>query len=199
MSSSHEQFHCFIALSTVGKNEDSCYQAIPEVLLKQGKVKNPYPNVDAHSFLVKALGDCFWSDFPSSIRPFCIILCIDCSTYLLKSLYCSVECAWWISKYKISRSLKSWSRSQWEKMKGGLAGSWQTVSPFFVVSFKITDWNHVDRNMGIQGVCVCAHVFFFRTQTSFDKSRWPVTKTLLTCCSILGILPSWHRDYFIRH
>jgi len=28
---------------------DSCYQAIPEVLLKQGKVKNPYPNVDAHS------------------------------------------------------------------------------------------------------------------------------------------------------
>lgn len=36
-------------------DEDSCYQAIPEVLLKQGKVKNPYPNVDAHSFLVKAL------------------------------------------------------------------------------------------------------------------------------------------------
>lgn len=25
------------------------------MLLKQGKVKNPYPNVDAHSFLVKAL------------------------------------------------------------------------------------------------------------------------------------------------
>ncbi|CAK9107391.1 Probable citrate synthase 1 [Durusdinium trenchii] len=28
---------------------DSCYQAIPPVLLKQGKVKNPFPNVDAHS------------------------------------------------------------------------------------------------------------------------------------------------------
>jgi len=28
---------------------DACYQAIPPVLLKQGKVKNPYPNVDAHS------------------------------------------------------------------------------------------------------------------------------------------------------
>jgi len=28
---------------------DACYQAIPEVLNKQGKVKNPNPNVDAHS------------------------------------------------------------------------------------------------------------------------------------------------------
>merc|ERR1719375_109627 len=28
---------------------DACYQAIPEVLEKQGKVKNPNPNVDAHS------------------------------------------------------------------------------------------------------------------------------------------------------
>ena len=28
---------------------DACYQAIPPLLLKQGKVKNPYPNVDAHS------------------------------------------------------------------------------------------------------------------------------------------------------
>lgn len=28
---------------------DACYHAIPPVLLKQGKVKNPYPNVDAHS------------------------------------------------------------------------------------------------------------------------------------------------------
>merc|ERR1712048_285197 len=28
---------------------DACYQAIPEVLEKTGKVKNPYPNVDAHS------------------------------------------------------------------------------------------------------------------------------------------------------
>merc|ERR1719230_2571662 len=28
---------------------DACYQAIPKVLEKQGKVKNPYPNVDAHS------------------------------------------------------------------------------------------------------------------------------------------------------
>ena len=145
------------------------------MLLKQGKVKNPYPNVDAHSFLVKALGDCFWSDFPSSIRPFCIILCIDFSTYVLKSLYCSVECAWWISKYHKTwhpclvstkgtnplDSMKIWSRSQWEKMKGGLAGSWQKKkSPFFLVSFKITVWNHVDRNMGIQGACVCAHVFF---------------------------------------
>merc|ERR1712217_573191 len=28
---------------------DAVYQAIPKVLEKQGKVKNPYPNVDAHS------------------------------------------------------------------------------------------------------------------------------------------------------
>lgn len=28
---------------------DNCYQVIPDVLLKHGKVKNPYPNVDAHS------------------------------------------------------------------------------------------------------------------------------------------------------
>ncbi|CAJ1436655.1 unnamed protein product [Effrenium voratum] len=28
---------------------DACYQAIPPVLEKQGKVKNPFPNVDAHS------------------------------------------------------------------------------------------------------------------------------------------------------
>merc|ERR1712066_636511 len=28
---------------------DACYQAIPPVLEKTGKVKNPYPNVDAHS------------------------------------------------------------------------------------------------------------------------------------------------------
>mmetsp|Transcript_41607 Transcript_41607/g.99084 ORF Transcript_41607/g.99084 Transcript_41607/m.99084 type:complete len:477 (-) Transcript_41607:73-1503(-) len=28
---------------------DACYQAIPKVLEKQGKVKNPFPNVDAHS------------------------------------------------------------------------------------------------------------------------------------------------------
>jgi len=28
---------------------DSCYQAIPQVLAKTGKVKNPFPNVDAHS------------------------------------------------------------------------------------------------------------------------------------------------------
>ena len=28
---------------------DNCYQVIPDVLSKQGKVKNPYPNVDAHS------------------------------------------------------------------------------------------------------------------------------------------------------
>lgn len=28
---------------------DACYQAIPEVLEATGKVKNPYPNVDAHS------------------------------------------------------------------------------------------------------------------------------------------------------
>jgi len=28
---------------------DACYQAIPELLEKKGKVKNPFPNVDAHS------------------------------------------------------------------------------------------------------------------------------------------------------
>jgi len=28
---------------------DACYQAIPTVLEKGGKVKNPFPNVDAHS------------------------------------------------------------------------------------------------------------------------------------------------------
>jgi citrate synthase len=28
---------------------DACYQAIPELLQKKGKVKNPFPNVDAHS------------------------------------------------------------------------------------------------------------------------------------------------------
>merc|ERR1719437_203545 len=28
---------------------DACYQAIPPVLEKTGKIKNPYPNVDAHS------------------------------------------------------------------------------------------------------------------------------------------------------
>merc|ERR1711879_306158 len=28
---------------------DACYQAIPPMLEKTGKVKNPYPNVDAHS------------------------------------------------------------------------------------------------------------------------------------------------------
>merc|ERR1712187_996239 len=28
---------------------DACYKAIPPVLEKTGKVKNPYPNVDAHS------------------------------------------------------------------------------------------------------------------------------------------------------
>merc|ERR1711920_1033947 len=28
---------------------DAVFKAIPKVLLKQGKVKNPYPNVDAHS------------------------------------------------------------------------------------------------------------------------------------------------------
>merc|ERR1711920_241982 len=28
---------------------DACYQAIPELLQKQGKVKNPFLNVDAHS------------------------------------------------------------------------------------------------------------------------------------------------------
>lgn len=28
---------------------DACFQAIPEVLEATGKVKNPYPNVDAHS------------------------------------------------------------------------------------------------------------------------------------------------------
>merc|ERR1712066_785906 len=28
---------------------DACYQAIPTVLEKTGKVKNPYPNVDCHS------------------------------------------------------------------------------------------------------------------------------------------------------
>merc|ERR1712039_378460 len=28
---------------------DACYQAIPPVLEKSGKIKNPYPNVDAHS------------------------------------------------------------------------------------------------------------------------------------------------------
>jgi len=28
---------------------DACFHAVPEVLAKTGKVKNPYPNVDCHS------------------------------------------------------------------------------------------------------------------------------------------------------
>ena len=40
-------------------NQPPGYHAIPPVLLKQGKVKNPYPNVDAHSGQLMFLGDLF--------------------------------------------------------------------------------------------------------------------------------------------
>ena len=42
------------------------YHAIPPVLLKQGKVKNPYPNVDAHSGQLMSLGRFVLSRFAKS-------------------------------------------------------------------------------------------------------------------------------------
>jgi citrate synthase len=50
------------ALKNLGDDElfklvDLCYQVIPNVLKKHGKVKNPYPNVDGHSgVLLKYFG-----------------------------------------------------------------------------------------------------------------------------------------------
>lgn len=120
-------------------------------------------------------GGLFLIRFPILHKTFCIILCIDCSTYVLKSLYCSVECAWWISKYHKTK------HDTCAKHKGDKSLL-----------------NHVDRNMGTQGVCVCAYVFFSHSNI-FWKIQVASDKTLFICCIVGIILPSWHRDYFIRH
>lgn len=45
------------------------YKIVPNVLLEQGKAKNPWPNVDAHSGVLlqvcRRIGQTYWSTLPT--------------------------------------------------------------------------------------------------------------------------------------
>merc|ERR1712151_589395 len=62
---------------------DAVYQSIPKVLEKQGKVKNPYPNVDAHSGQLMYYYNLKEQNYYTVI--FAVSRCIGCMTQLVWS------------------------------------------------------------------------------------------------------------------
>jgi len=60
---------------------DACFQAIPEVLAKTGKVKNPYPNVDCHSGQLMYFYNLRETNYYTVI--FAVSRCIGCMAQLV--------------------------------------------------------------------------------------------------------------------